>query len=297
MLLLEKLKLSYFTKTGAVPNKDCMNQKILVGIVAVALLGAVVWSAVQHRKGGFAGGGSPGTAVPVGQLLAEASKEEEAGNKLKAKEAYSQIVSDYPDYDKIEEVQDKLGKLSIGIITSNEQTPQTVIHDVKPGDSLGKLAKQYNTTKELIKKSNGLKSDVIRVGQKLRVWTAPFNIFVDKSQNILLLKDGEEVVKAYHISTGKDNITPVGSFKIAAKLEKPVWFKAGGPPIPSESPDNELGSRWMGFDSDPHYGLHGTPHPESIGQQVTAGCVRLKNEDLEELFDILPTGTPVVIQN
>ena len=53
----------------------------------------------------------------------------------------------------------------------------------------------------------------------------------------------------------------------------------------------------MGFDTDPHYGLHGTLHPETIGQQVTAGCVRLKNQDVEELFNILPVGTQVVIQN
>jgi lipoprotein-anchoring transpeptidase ErfK/SrfK len=53
----------------------------------------------------------------------------------------------------------------------------------------------------------------------------------------------------------------------------------------------------MGFDTDPHYGIHGTLHPEAIGQQVTDGCVRLKNEDVEELFDIIPVGTQVVIQN
>jgi len=96
-------------------------------------------------------------------------------------------------------------------------------------------------------------------------------VLVNKSQNVLFLKSGEEVLKIYHVSTGKDNITPVGTFKIASKIEKPVWFKAGGAPIPSESPENELGSRWMGFDADPHYGIHGTLHPESIGQQVTAG--------------------------
>ena len=122
-------------------------------------------------------------------------------------------------------------------------------------------------------------------------------LLINKSQNVLFLKSGEEVLKIYHVSTGKNNITPVGTFKIATKIENPVWFKNGGAPIPSESPENELGSRWMGFDTDPHYGIHGTLHPETIGQQVTDGCVRLKNEDVEELFDIIPVGTEVVIQN
>ncbi len=273
-----------------------MNQKILMGIIAAIVLvaGTIV---VHHHKGASASKDSEGTNVPVNQLLAQAAKYEAQGDKLKAKEAYDQIISNYPDYNKIEEVQDKLGSLNIDLIFSPAQMPQTIFYEIVPGDSLGKLSRKYNTTPQLIKKANGLKSDVIRTGEKLRIWTAPFTVLVNKSQNVLFLKSGEEVLKIYHVSTGKDNITPVGTFKIAIKIEKPVWFKNGGPPIPYESPENQLGSRWMGFDTDPHYGIHGTLHPETIGKQVTDGCVRLKNGDVEELFDIIPVGTEVVIQN
>jgi lipoprotein-anchoring transpeptidase ErfK/SrfK len=274
-----------------------MNQKILIGIIAAIVLIAGTFAVLHHQNSAFASKDSEATNVPVNQLLAEAAKDEEQGDKLKAKEAYDQIISNYPDYDKIEEVQDKLGSLNIDLIFSPAQMPQTISYEIVPGDSLGKLARKYGTTPQLIKRANGLKSDVIRTGEKLRVWTAPFKILVNKSQNVLFLKSGEEVLKIYHVSTGKDNITPVGTFKIATKIEKPVWFRNGGAPIPSESPENELGSRWMGFDKDPHYGIHGTLHPESIGQQVTAGCVRLKNEDVEELFDLIPVGTEVDIQN
>ncbi len=272
-----------------------MNQKVFIGIIAalVLVVGAIV--VLHHHKG--ASKDSEETNVPVNQLLAQAARYEAQGDKLKAKEAYDQIISNYPDYDKIQEAQDKLGNLNIDLIFSPAQMPQTIFYEIVPGDSLGKLARKYNTTPQLIKRANGLKSDVIRTGERLRIWTAPFNILINKSQNVLFLKSGEEVLKIYHVSTGKDNITPVGTFKIAAKIEKPVWFKNGGPPIPSESPENELGSRWMGFDTDPHYGIHGTLHPDTIGQQVTAGCVRMTNHDVEELFDILPVGTKVVIQN
>ena len=275
-----------------------MNQKILIGIVAAVVLVAGGIVVLEHHKAAAAASkDTEETNVPVNQLLDEAAKDEAQGDKLKAKQAYDQIVSNYPDYDKIEDVQDKLGVLNIDLIFSPAQLPQTISYEIVPGDSLGKLARKYSTTTQLIKRANGLKSDVIRTGEKLRIWTAPFNILINKSQNVLFLKSGEEVIKIYHVSTGKDNITPVGTFKIATKIEKPVWFRNGGSPIPSESPENELGSRWMGFDTDSHYGIHGTLHPESIGQQVTAGCVRLKNEDVEELFDIVPVGTQVVIQN
>ncbi len=274
-----------------------MNQKIIIGIITAIVLAGGTIVVLHHNKAAAASKDSEETSVPVNQLLAEAAKYEAEGDKLKAKQAYDQIISNYPDYDKIEDVQEKLGAVNIDLIFSPAQMPQTISYEIVPGDSLGKLARKYNTTPQLIKRANGLKSDVIRTGEKLRMWTAPFNILINKSQNVLFLKSGEEVLKIYHVSTGKDNITPVGTFKIATKIEKPVWFRNGGTPIPSESPENELGSRWMGFDTDPHYGIHGTLHPESIGQQVTAGCVRLKNEDVEELFDIIPVGTVVVIQN
>jgi lipoprotein-anchoring transpeptidase ErfK/SrfK len=274
-----------------------MNQKILIGVIAAIVLVAGTIIILHHHKGPSASKDSEETNVPVNQLLAQAAKYEAQGDKFKAKEAYDQIISNYPDYDKIEEVQNKLGSLNIDLIFSPAPMPQTISYEIVPGDSLGKLARKYNTTAELIKRANGLKSDVIRTGEKLRIWTAPFTVLINKSQNVLFLKSGEEVLKIYHVSTGKDNITPVGTFKIATKIPNPVWFKNGGPPIPSESPENELGSRWMGFDTDPHYGIHGTLHPESIGQQVTDGCIRLKNEEVEELFDIIPVGTVVVIQN
>ncbi|MBI3315048.1 MAG: L,D-transpeptidase family protein [Candidatus Omnitrophica bacterium] len=274
-----------------------MNQRRIIAIVAAVFLAGIGLAVISKHKPGTENRPSGTSTASVSQMLDEAAQYEAKGDRLKAKDLYAQVVSDHPDYDKIEEVQDRLGALSMAIITSNMPTPQTVLHEVVPGDSLGKLAKQYNTTTEFIKKSNDLKSDVIRVGQKLRVWTAPFTVLVDKSQNILILKTAEEVVKVYHVSTGADNSTPVGHFKIAAKLVDPVWFKAGHKPIPSESPENELGSRWMGFVENPQYGIHGTIKPNLIGQQATAGCVRLVNHDVEELFDLLPAGTQVTIQD
>jgi len=166
---------------------------------------------------------------------------------------------------------------------------------VKPGDSLTRIAKNFGTTIELIKKINGLDSDILRVGQRLKVVTARFSIFIDKSRNILQLKKGDEVFKTYIVSTGKDNSSPVGTFKIANKLVDPIWFKSGAV-IPPGSPDNILGPRWMGFDLK-GYGIHGTTEPDKLGQQVSLGCVRMLNDELIELYDIVPTGTEVVIED
>ena len=269
---------------------------IAVAVVVIASVGLVVVK--MKQSGGFASV-STSVPVPVQKLLDQAKEYEASGDMLKAKDALNQIISEHADYDKIEDIQKQLGDMNMSIIFSKQATPQTETYQVEPGDSLGKISKMYNTTKELIKKSNHLKSDVIRVGEKLRIWKGKFTIAVSKSQKNLVLKSGDEIIKIYRIATGrdtKDNATPVGSFKIASKIANPVWYRSGGQPIPPESPENELGSRWMGFDTDPHYGIHGTIHPEAIGENATAGCVRMLNADVEELFDVVPIGTTVTIQ-
>ena len=215
------------------------------------------------------------------------------GKTLEAKAAFQQIVTEHPDSKNIDQAEQDLYTLNMKILFSNIQTPQTVIHQVVPGETLGKICKQYNVTMDLVKISNGMTTDVVRVGQKLRIWTGKISLSVNKSQNVLILKSNSDILKVYHVSTGTNNCTPVGTFKVVTKLVDPVWYKAGAA-IPPESPDNVLGSRWMGFDLQ-SYGIHGTVEPDKIGQQVTSGCVRMRNPDVEELYKVVPMRTEVTI--
>ncbi len=274
-----------------------MNKKnlVIIGgmVVIVVILTWLVWpkkEAVHAVGSGSAEGVNKKTAQ---ELYAQASLLRQNGEMLEAKKVYQEILAEYASFEKIEEVNNTLSDMNMKIIFSNTPVPQAVVHEVGSGDTLGKLAKKYNTTVDLIRRSNNLKGDTIHVGQKLRVWQGNFNVFVDKSQNVLMLKDGDEVLKVYKVSTGENNSTPVGKFKITSKLVDPVWFNRGVV-VPPDSPQNVLGSRWLGFDM-PGYGIHGTIEPETIGQQVTAGCVRMNNRDVEELYSLLPLGTEVVI--
>ena len=178
---------------------------------------------------------------------------------------------------------------------SKEITPGSIAYVVKPGDSLYVIARKNHTTVDLIKKINGLKNDNIYPRMKLKIHTAPFSIRIDKSENVLSLYSNGEVVKKYSVATGKKNCTPVGDFKITDKLVNPTWFKTGAI-LPPGSPENALGSRWMGLDK-PAYGIHGTIEPKSIGTQASEGCIRMLNEEVEELYSIVPVGTKVTIKD
>lgn len=266
-----------------------IDKRILIaaGIIGSLLLIWFIWPK------GSSQGGAGNSKKSVQELYTQAVNLRNNGQLSEAKEAYQTILREYPDYEKIEAIEKESEELNMKIIFSNLPVPHSIIHEAQNGDTLGALAQKYHTTVEFIKKSNYLTSDNIRAGQKLRVWTGSFNILVDKSQNILILKDGDEVVKVYKVATGANSSTPIGNFKITTKLIDPVWFNKGMV-VPPESPQNVLGSRWLGFDL-PGYGIHGTTEPDTIGRQATAGCVRMLNSEVEELYTLIPLGTPVVI--
>ena len=268
-------------------------QTIIIGVVVVVIL-IVFFGWLGSRDGRSAGQAVGTDSVSGKKLYQQAVALKNKGEALKSKKYYQEILINHPDMENIAAIQQELEDLNLNIIFSRKEVPgKTIMHEVVSGDTLGKIAKKYGTTVEFIKKSNNLKSDVIRIGQKLRIWTGKFNIFIDKSQNILILKDGNEVVKVYDVSTGENNSTPTGEFKITTKLIDPVWFNRGVV-VPPESPENVLGSRWLGFDY-PGYGIHGTVEPETIGHQATAGCVRMLNDEVEELYSLVPKNTLVVI--
>ncbi len=212
---------------------------------------------------------------------------------VEARTMYHTLLERFPDSSLIGRTQERLGKVNVALLFSPIVTDLDAVYEVKPGDTLGKIASAYGTTVDFLKRANGLKNDVIRPQQKLKVPKGKFGIVVDKSQNQLLLTESNQFIKTYAVATGKDNSTPVGTFKIVTRIPNPVWYKQGAV-VPPDSPENILGTRWLGISKE-GYGIHGSVDPNAIGHQVTAGCVRMTNSDVEELFDIVPVGTEVTI--
>ncbi len=122
---------------------------------------------------------------------------------------------------------------------------------------------------------------------------APYRIVINIPAYRLSLFRGDELVKTYPIAVGKA-VSPsrIGTCTIAHKSTNPTWYPPDGrPPVPP-GPANPVGSRWMGL-SWPGYGIHGTNNPVSIGKAVSLGCIRMRDEDARELYEIVPVGTEV----
>lgn len=229
----------------------------------------------------------------AGQSLVMMDALLEDGNLLQARDQLEDVFKESEDPAVLNSLKETIEDLNIKILLSNTMDACSALYIVQPNDALIKIARKFSTTVDLIKKANGLTSDLIKPNQKLKVNNCVFSIAVDKSQNILFLKSNGKVIKTYIVSTGKDNSTPAGTFKLVNKLRHPTWFKTGAVVAP-DSPENELGTRWMGID-EKGYGIHGTIHLDEMGMQVTQGCVRMKNSEIDELYAIVPVGTEVVI--
>ncbi len=169
--------------------------------------------------------------------------------------------------------------------------------EVASGDTLWKLAKDNKTTVGLIQRINGLKSDALRVGQRLKVIPGGFDVTVAKSAfRLTVTKDGIWV-RELTVGLGKDGSTPVGEFTAGHKLKQPTYFGDGAPVPFEDKKNNPLGTRWITIQGAGagQYGIHGTWEPESMGKEMSKGCVRMLNEDVEWLFDLIVPGQSKIV--
>ncbi|MFH0983320.1 MAG: L,D-transpeptidase family protein [Planctomycetota bacterium] len=179
-------------------------------------------------------------------------------------------------------------------VTPNDPFASTYV--VKTGDSLVKIAKEYAVTAELLARVNNLADrNMIRIGQRLKVLHGPFHAVIDLKGYDMDVFLQNTFVKHFKVGLGESNSTPTGKWRVQNKLINPTYYPPrGGDIIAADDPKNPLGERWIGLHGlegeavgQERYGIHGTIEPESIGKNLSLGCVRLYNEDVELLFDLL----------
>jgi L,D-transpeptidase YbiS len=142
------------------------------------------------------------------------------------------------------------------------------------------------------------------------------HIVVDTAENILLLKNGDRVIRKAVVSSGSGNVledpsgkrvwifdTPRGEFKIESKAKNPNWIKPDwafieeGEDIPKSFKERVeegvLGDYALGFGKG--YFVHGTLYTRLLGRNVTHGCVRVGDDDLKVLYETVPIGAKIYL--
>ncbi len=219
-------------------------------------------------------------------------------NKLDTWRYYSYAMKASLSNAERKEIQKILDPIVADMLTSPEATG-CLVYKVVQGDNLTRIARKNKSSVEMMRYINKLKSDAINIGRELKVIGGlPYIEVYKNSYFLVVYLPNHLYLKSYEIGLGKDNKTPPGVFSIKTKQKNPDWYTEENGKIlkiPFNDPRNTLGTRWMGF-SHEGFGIHGTKEPESIGKSMSNGCVRMKNEEVEQLFEIVGLGTQVTIK-
>lgn len=153
----------------------------------------------------------------------------------------------------------------------------------------------------LLARVNELQGETIHPGQKLRVPVDRARMLVDLDAHWAFFLLGDEIAEGWLVGVGHENsTTPAGAYTVGEKTREPMWFRKGAEPVAFDDPRNPLGTRWIEWlgpeGTETHLGFHGTNAPETIGGDQSQGCIRMRNEDVETLYEILPKGAVVIVQ-
>ncbi|MFZ3588058.1 L,D-transpeptidase family protein [Bacillus sp. DJP31] len=207
---------------------------------------------------------NPSTDIKVGINLNVFHEHRLIQHKVMTKETLYSVMSTYYQFSDF---------LSL-IKDANKLT-----ENVKEGAVI-KITNPYQNKKQSISETTKVK------------WT----VKVMLAQNKIDIYQNGKLIKTSIVATGKNSFTPKGTYQIITKISNPGYTPGK---ISGGDPRNPLGTRWLGLNvpgtTGRTYGIHGTIDPTSLGKYVTNGCIRLDNDVIEEIFDLLPVGTTVVI--
>lgn len=195
--------------------------------------------------------------------------------------------------------------------------PMASTYEIAGGDNLNRISREQDLKVDwrFIQRINQISDPRrIRVGQKIKLLKGPFHVVVDKSDfRMDLFADAKDsagnhlYLRSFPVGLGTEGSTPLGHWIVRpqSKLVDPAWVNPRtGESFTAEDPMNPIGERWVGIDGidDSNrdkvgFGIHGTIAPESIGKEMSMGCVRMDAPDIELVYELLvENGTQIEIK-
>jgi len=184
-------------------------------------------------------------------------------------------------------------------MTESDGYPLSIFHQVVPSE---RVLPQHESAPSADESDYEMPAHLRRQVVSYAGREAAGTIVIDTPNTYLYYVLGQGRAIRYGVGVGRDGFTWSGTQNIVRKQEWPDWnppaemierqpylprFMAGGP-------GNPLGARAM-YLGNSLYRIHGTNAPDTIGKRVSSGCIRLTNEDVEDLFNRVNVGTKVVV--
>lgn len=255
----------------------------------------------------------------VRALVEEGAKAAQENRLVEARRLLNRALHD-PSATEAERasLRDAIGQMNETLVFSATVVPGdplTETYTIKSRDVLSKVVRQHRLEVEwqFIQRVNRIADPAkIRVGQNVKFVRGPFHAVVDKSAFRLDLyadiTDGAGnrlFIKSFPVGLGEHGSTPIGPFVVnSSKMENPSWINPRTrEKFHADDPNNPIGDRWLGLTgTGPEtqtlsgYGIHGTIDPDSIGKEMSMGCIRCRSGDVEVLYELLvPEASTVEI--
>ena len=187
--------------------------------------------------------------------------------------------------------------------------PAASAYRVQRGDMLSRIGHAHHVPYPLLEQINGVDARRLQAGQRIKVIHGPFHARVDKSDyrmDIYLMPEADRpiYVRSFPVGLGESDSTPLGRWLVepGRKVKNPAWVNPRtNERYERDDPANPIGDYWIalkgldeGMELYRGYGIHGTVEPNSIGQQMSMGCIRLRDADIEMTFHLLQEGHSTV---
>ena len=246
----------------------------------------------------------------VATLVSSAEAAIKANDPVAAREHYNRaLLSEQATESDRVQIREQMTALNEDLIFSPRVYPDdpfTTTYKVQSGDSLSRIAQREGVATEwlLIQRVNRLANPSgIFAGQNLKLVRGPFHAVVSKSafrMDVYLGPPGGVdqwvYVRSFDVGLGEFDGTPLGVFTVRrhSKLITPFWrTPRTGEEFEADNPDNPIGEHWIGLRGEGEaatftgYGIHGTVEPDSIGQEMSMGCVRMLSDDVALVYELL----------
>ena len=243
------------------------------------------------------------------KMLADGKAAMESKKVIEARNLLSDAVAAGLPWEKEREARGLINDLAkIWLFSKNifENDPYCVRYRVQSGDYLTTIGKNFKVPYQFIMRLNNIsRPENLRADENLKVVNGPFHAVVDRTKFTFTIYLADTICYTWPISTGREGrSTPTGKWLVTKgkKLINPEWTDPDtGIKYLPDDPDNPLGERWIGIhgiEGDAMgrtgFGIHGTIEPHMIGKPASRGCIRMRNQDVEVVYDMLAGGESTV---
>lgn len=252
----------------------------------------------------------PADAVSGSAALESARKLHASGKLLEARTQLNEFLKTRPVEADAADARALLERIADETIFSRrtvKDDPLVEAYAVQPGDGLERIGRKYDVPYELLMTINGItRPNSLRADQTIKVLKGPFHARISKSQFRMDVYLGDVFVRSYPVGLGTESGTPEGKWQVKNRLLNPTYYPPATAPgekriIEPDDPNNPLGEHWLGLEGiegeavgRTGFGVHGTIDPNSIGKAESLGCVRMHNEHVAVVYQMLAPGKSTV---